>query len=307
MAAGASSDTLKEQLANDGNAELTLNIEEASAKPLARRKIVDRRDPDAQAAKPAQERRQVGERRNRAKDKSSGQAQAKPKATLDLEERIQQHRKKLLLAGCEPVMSLNFDCLAMDAYPSNEAVAAAKYARDYWLFIALLGALVFVLGFTPLVPALIAGFACGMACLGVACANAWVRRTVFASPAYSDLLEERKAIEFKALNHIRYLEGMDGLAWRCQKMNKYNSNLNRKMFNGMIMFSQQRQMLDVIRNRKQIRLYLLFMVEAQKAYKRLQKDYLENHFKYVEQGMDDSLSPKEMQDYDEQEGKGSEQ
>lgn len=297
MAAGASTDTELERMAGTGSEELTLNTDEASAKPLARRKIVDRRDPDAEALIPAKERRRDGERRNRAK--VSQKAPEKPE--LDLAERIQQHRKKLLLAGCEPAMAMNFDCLAMDDYPSNEAVAAAKYARDYWLFIALIGAVVFVLGFTPLVPALIAGFACGMACLGGACANAWVRRTVFASPAYSDLLEERKAIEFKALNHIRYLEGVDGLAWRCQKMNKYNSNLNRKMFNGMIMFSKQRQMLDVIRNRKQIRMYLLFMVEAQKAYKRLQKDYLENHFKYVEQGMDDSLSPKEMQDYDEQE------
>lgn len=304
MAAGASSDTQTEQL-SDASSELTLNTDEASAKPLARRKVVDRRDPDAKTLTPAQERRRSGERRNRPDDRQAQKQASKPE--LDLAERIQQHRKKLLLAGCEPVMSMNFDCLAMDAYPSNEAVAAAKYARDYWMFIALLGAVVFVLGFTPLVPALIAGFACGMACLGVACANAWVRRTVFASPAYSDLLGERKAIEFKALNHIRYLEGVDGLAWRCQKMNKYNSNLNRKMFNGMVMFSQQNQMLDVIRNRKQIRLYLLFMVEAQKAYKRLQKDYLENHFKYVEQGMDDSLSPKEMQDYDAQEAKESEQ
>ena len=32
------------------------------------------------------------------------------------------------------------------------------------------------------------------------------------------------------------------------------------------------------------------MIESQKAYKRLQKDYLERHFNHMDQGWDDAIS-----------------
>ena len=116
---------------------------------------------------------------------------------------------------------------------------------------------------------------------------------------------ERKTIEFAALNHIQFLEGMDGLAWRCEKLSKYNSNLNRKLFHGLIHFSRQQVLMDIIRNRKQIRLYLLFMIESQKAYKRLQKDYLDNHFMHLDEGWDDALSEDEVEQFEREESNDS--
>jgi hypothetical protein len=35
------------------------------------------------------------------------------------------------------------------------------------------------------------------------------------------------------------------------------------------------------------------MIESQKAYKRLEKDYLERHFKFLEDGLDDRISDTE--------------
>ena len=100
-------------------------------------------------------------------------------------------------------------------------------------------------------------------------------------------------IEFRALNHIHFLEGKDGLVWRCAKLQKYNNNLNRKLFDGLIRFSKDRSLMEFIKERRHIRLYLLFMVEAQKAYKRCQNDYLSNHFKHLDQGWDDSRTDAE--------------
>jgi len=58
-------------------------------------------------------------------------------------------------------------------------------------------------------------------------------------------------------------------------------------------YSQKRQLLQVVKNKKHVRLYLLLMIEAQKAYKRLEKDYLENHFSNLEQGWNDGISNNE--------------
>ena len=53
-------------------------------------------------------------------------------------------------------------------------------------------------------------------------------------------------------------------------------------------------MLNVVKNKKHIRLYLLLMTESQKAYKRLEKDYLEHHFKHLEEGWDDRMEESEI-------------
>ena len=112
------------------------------------------------------------------------------------------------------------------------------------------------------------------------------------------LLARRKVIEFRALNHIRFLEGSDGLAWRCKKLQKYNSNLSKKIFSATYHYSKQRQLFNVVRQKKHIRLYLLLMIESQKAYKRLEKDYLEKHFKHLESGLDDRIDDAEADKID---------
>jgi pyoverdine/dityrosine biosynthesis protein Dit1 len=115
------------------------------------------------------------------------------------------------------------------------------------------------------------------------------RKIFFSRPHLHELLAKRKVIEYSALHHIQYLEGMDGLAWRCHKLTKFNSNLDNKLFHGLYRYSKEKSLLDYIQSKKTIRLYLLMATEAQKAYKRLEKEYLESHFLHLDQGWDDRI------------------
>ena len=76
--------------------------------------------------------------------------------------KLQQHRKKILLAGCEPVMGFNYNVLAMDDYPENSLVSAARRDRDYWLAVCALFTTVFFFGLLGFIAA----------CLGVISAEA---------------------------------------------------------------------------------------------------------------------------------------
>lgn len=259
-----------------------------SAASSGRRKTIDRRDSDQKRATLEDERRQE-ERRNKARLPKSA---AEKKQEQD-ELKLQQHRKKILLAGCEPVMGFNYNFLAMDDYPENSLVSAARRDRDYWLAVCVVFTSVFFFGILGFIPPGIAGISCGLGFLSAIFAFSPFRRYFFSRPHLHQLLAKRKEIEFRALNHIRLLEGNDGLAWRCQKLQKYNSNLSKKIFLGLYRYSKERQLLNVVRQKKHIRLYLLLMIESQKAYKRLEKDYLENHFKHLEEGWDDRIEKEE--------------
>lgn len=257
-----------------------------------RRTNIDRRE--GEGAPPAgKERRAADDRRASQAAKQAQSDKEKEKIKKQNEMRIQQHRKKKLLAGCEPVMGMNYDCLAMDDYPDNEIVAKARQDRDYWVALSSVFFLLFCLGLMGFLPAWIAASACGLTILSVVFAFSPLRTSFFTRPPLRELLAKRKMIEFRALNHIHFLEGKDGLVWRCAKLQKYNNNLNRKLFDGLIRFSKDRSLMEFIKERRHIRLYLLFMVEAQKAYKRCQNDYLSNHFKHLDQGWDDSLTDAE--------------
>ncbi len=263
-----------------------------------RRKNTDRREEGGAPPSGQDERRQTDDRRGEAErqeqlKQQKQQEREQEKLKKQNEMRIQQHRKKKLLAGCEPVMGMNYDCLAMDDYPDNEIVVLARRDRDYWAAICSVFFLVFVIGLMGFVPAWLAASACGLAIISVVFAFSPLRTAFFTRPPLRHLLDKRKMLEFRALNHIHFLEGKDGLAWRCEKMQKYNTNLGRKLFQGLIRFSKEKSIMEVIKERKHIRLYLLFMIEAQKAYKRCQNDYLSNHFKNLNQGWDDSINDAE--------------
>lgn len=259
-----------------------------------RRKNIDRREddkpkkPDQDSPKLESERRQ----QNRRQKPPSPKTAAEKKLEQD-EIKLQQHRKKILLAGCEPVMSFNYDFLAMDDYPENSLVAAAKRDRDYWLVVCSVFGSIFFFGLLGFVSPGIAGVSCGLGFLSAIFAFSPFRRHFFSRPALHVLLAKRKKIEFRALNHVQYLEGKDGLAWRCEKLQKYNSNLSKKIFSGLYHYSKNNQLLNIVRQKKHIRLYLMLMIESQKAYKRLEKDYLENHFNNLESGVDDRIDEAE--------------
>ena len=266
----------------------TTNKSLPSDAPLGRRKNIDRRDSDSNNQTVEDERRETTRRQKAPVTKTVAEKKEKQD-----ELKVQQHRKKILLAGCEPVMGFNYDYLAMDDYPENSLVSAARRDRDYWLMICSVLGFVFLFGLMGFVPAGIAGVSCGLAILSGFFAFSPVRRFFFKRPHLHDLLQKRKEIEFRALNHIRLLEGKDGLAWRCAKLEKYNSNLSKKIFLGLFHYSKERQLLSIVRQKKHIRLYLLLMIESQKAYKRLEKDYLENHFNNIENGLDDRVDKEE--------------
>lgn len=267
----------------------------------SRRRTIDRRS--GQSTPQNQElnrRKEESERRKELKQHENAKELSEKEKALALirarnEMKVQQFRKKKLLAGCEPVMGLNYDVLAMDDYPENALVAAAKRDRDYWLAIATVAGGLFLLGLAGFISAFLSGISAGICIASVAFAFTSLRKYFFDRPPLHELLAVRKAIEFKAISHIMFLEGTDGLAWRCGKMYKYNHNLARGMFNGVKKFSKEGSLKSVLMSRKHIRLYLLFMIEAQKAYKRLQKDYLNSHFEHMEQGWDDTVTEGEAE------------
>ncbi len=257
-----------------------------------RRTNIDRREGEGDPPS-GNERRNTEDRRTSSALAQEKREKEQEKIKQQNEMRVQQHRKKKLLAGCEPVMGMNYDCLAMDDYPDNETVAKARQDRDYWVALCSVFFLLFCLGLMGFLPAWIAATSCGLTILSVVFAFSPLRTAFFSRPPLGELLDQRKMIEFRALNHIHFLEGKDGLAWRCAKLQKYNSNLSRRMFDGLIRFSKDGSIREFIKERRHVRLYLLFMVEAQKAYKRCQNDYLNNHFKHLDQGWDDSLTDAE--------------
>ena len=147
--------------------------------------------------------------------------------------------------------------------------------------------MLFLFSLLGVLTAWVGGVGCGLAFLSAIFAFSPARRFFFSRPHLHDLLALRKRIEYTALHHVQYLEGRDGLAWRCAKLAKYNPNLKRPLFKGVYRYSKNKTLISYLHNRKTIRLYLLLMVEAQKAYQRLEKDYLENHFKHLDEGWDD--------------------
>jgi len=209
--------------------------------------------------------------------------------------RQQQHIRKKLLAECQTLLNVNYEWLDLDDYPDNRSVALAKRNRDYWLFICSVEFVVFLGGVLELVPAWVGGTSFGLLFITVCFSIKSFRRFFTLEPTLSELLQARKKLEFRALNHIKLLEGQEGLAWKCRKLEKYNRNLERKIFKGVMDVSAQKRLFGVIKEKKHIRLYLQLMLEAEKAYKRLQADYLKIHFKNLEKGVDDLAIEKSSQ------------
>lgn len=205
------------------------------------------------------------------------------------EARHQQHIRKKLLAECQTLLNVNYDWLSLDDYPDNRSVAIAKRNRDYWLFICCIEFVVFCAGVLGLVPAWVGGSAFGLLFITLCFSIKSFRRFFNSEPTLYELLQERKKLEFRALNHIKLLEGQDGLAWRCRRLSQYNQNLKRTLFQGVMDVSAKKRLFGVIREKKHIRLYLQLMLEAEKAYKRLQTEYMKNHFNNLENGIDDTI------------------
>jgi hypothetical protein len=242
-----------------------------------RRKTIDRRQPEEERLYQERERRRIQERRNAA-DAAAEKLASEASSELSKEEREkrahEEVRLKRLLSTCEKVMMVNYNLLALDEYPSNLMIDRATKTRDAYISAGGLASGVFVIGLGGLLPAWVTGASFGLALLFFVFALSELQSLVHNAPSLSHLMRVRRQLEFNALAHIKYLEGGGGLAWRCAAMSDYNKNLHNNLFAALVGYSKNGVLLKVLRSKKHIRLYLLFMIEAQKAYKNLQAKVL---------------------------------
>lgn len=195
-----------------------------------------------------------------------------------------QRRLRRLLKQCERVLLLDFSTLSMQGWPDNFALAGARRKRDIWLFCATLAALVFLSGMTGFVPAWIAGGGFGVFVLVVIAGIPTVRRLYASKPSCLDLLMLRQSLMKDARKHVAHLEGEVGLLWQCAQMAEFNPTLKSIRFSGLVRLSEKRILARSLVKREHIRLYLIYLLEAEKAYDRLQHAYFEGHQTAIDRG-----------------------
>lgn len=213
-----------------------------------------------------------------ATPESGGDASSPIPATMG------QHRRRQLLRQCERVLLLDFDTLAMAGWPDSYSLARARRRRDLWLFGATLSALVFLSGMTGLVPAWIAGGGFGATVLVTLAGVPAIRRLYSSQPSYLDLVTKRSRLMREARKHIAHLENDTGLVWQCTAMAEYNPALRSPRFSGLVNLSERRILARTLTRREHIRLVLIFLLEAEKAYGRLETAYLEGHQQALDEG-----------------------
>lgn len=195
-----------------------------------------------------------------------------------------QRRLRRLLRQCERVNLLDFNVLSLSGWPDNYTLNAARRRRDSWLLGAIIAALVFLSGMTGVVPAWIAGGGFGAFVVILLMGVPVVRRLYSSKPSYLDLVLYRQQLMRDARRHIAHLEGEVGLIWQCNELSEFNPALSSPRFSTLKHLSEQRRLARSLAKREHIRLYLIFMLEAEKAYERMQTAYFEGHQKAIDRG-----------------------
>jgi len=195
-----------------------------------------------------------------------------------------QRKLRLMLRQCDRVVLLDFDLLALPDWPDNYTVAAARRNRDIWLFGALLAAVVFLSGLTGFVPAWIAGGGFGAFVIILLLGVPGIRRLYTSRSSYLDLVIRRKRLLRDARKHVEHLEGKEGLVWQCARMAEFNSTLKATRFSELLALSERRVLARNLTRREHIRLYLIYLLEAEKAYTRAQQAFFEGHQQAIDQG-----------------------
>lgn len=196
----------------------------------------------------------------------------------------QQHRRRQLLRSCERVLMIEFDVLSMPDWPDNFALLQARRRRDYWLTAASVCAGLFLLGMTDLVPAWLAGTGFGAFALLCLLALPPVRHVFSERLSYAELLLERYRILRRAREHVRHLEGVEGLAWQCAQLSEFNPVLRHSRFAGLLRLSESGALASSLKTRGHMRLYLIYLLEAEKGYTRLQEAYLQGRDRALDEG-----------------------
>lgn len=195
-----------------------------------------------------------------------------------------QRRLRRLLRQCERVNLLDFNVLSLAGWPDNYTLNAARRRRDTWMLSATIAALVFLSGMSGFVPAWIAGGGFGAFVVILLMGVPVVRRLYSSKSSYLDLILYRQQLLRDARKHISRLEGEVGLIWQCKELAEFNPSLSAPRFSTLKHLSEQRRLTGSLSRREHIRLYLIFMLEAEKAYERMQAAYFEGHQKAIDRG-----------------------
>jgi len=196
----------------------------------------------------------------------------------------QQRKLRLMLKQCDRVLLMDFDILAMSEWPDNYSLAAARRSRDLWLFSALLAAVIFLSGLTGFIPAWIAGGGFGAFVIILLMGMPAIRRIYTSRPSYLDLIVMRKRMLRDARKHIEHLEGKEGLIWQCARMVEFNPALRAARFSELLALSEHRTLARSMTRREYIRLYLIYLLEAEKAYDRAQKAFFDGNQEALDRG-----------------------
>ena len=218
--------------------------------------------------------------RGESRDTDSG----KPERVLA---ESRQRKLRLMLRQCDRVLLMDFDLLAMNGWPDNYTMAEARRSRDLWLFSALIAAAVFLSGLTGFVPAWIAGGGFGAFVIILLLGVPAVRRIYTTKPSYLDLIITRQRLLREARQHVAHLEGSDGLIWQCARMADFNPALKNTRFSHLLRLSESRSLSRQLTRREHVRLYLICLLEAEKAYSRVQKAFFEGNQEALDRGWEE--------------------
>ena len=186
--------------------------------------------------------------------------------------------QKRILASCERVNLVNLQVLSMEGYPDNWSIDSARKTRDLLIMGSSIALGVFIIGLGGLLPAVISGIALGLCAMLMFLAFSPIQSAFTNKPSLTALMSRRQKITRAARGHVVFLEGNGGLAWRCEALGKYNSHLYNQQFSVLLQYSKAGKLAFALQSPRHFRLYLMFMIEAQKAYKKLQTIYLSEGF-----------------------------
>ncbi|MBE0485761.1 hypothetical protein [Marinobacter sp.] len=221
---------------------------------------------------------------------SAGQSsgdESSPQTNGDIEQALadsKQRKLRLMLRQCDRVLLMDFELLAMSDWPDNYQMAAARRSRDLWVFSALVAASIFLSGLTGFIPAWIAGGGFGAFVIILLLGVPFIRHIYTAKPSYLDLVVKRQRLLKDARKHIEHLEGKEGLIWQCARMVEYNPVLRHTRFSDLLRLSEQRGLARSLTRREYVRLYLIYLLEAEKAYSRVQQAFFEGNQAAIDNG-----------------------
>ncbi|MCL1476739.1 MULTISPECIES: hypothetical protein [unclassified Marinobacter] len=193
-----------------------------------------------------------------------------------------QRQLRLIMRQCDRVLLADYDLLTMEQWPDNARISAARWCRDLWLLAVVIAAVLFIGGVLGVLPAWLGGTGFGAFVTTLLLALPPVRRVFSSRPSHRELMQQRRQMLRDARRHVAHLEGSDGLVWQCERMAAFNPALASHSFSRLREASEKHTLVRQLTERKYVRLYLFYLVEADKAYQRLQQVFLDSRQQELE-------------------------